>query len=118
MSTERRQKSASVSTRFLDKRGQALLDDFDRLLLDLTEEYLEIALEYQDITLAEKKEETDKRLQNFMVVVKDSIQRMNVKAEVLLTDFLKSPFKPETEKRLKKIKKYTLDDLISIIHNS
>ena len=114
----RRQKSADVSPRYLDGKAKIILNSFDSLLELLTEEYLEIVSEYQELSLADKKKETDKKLSKFMVSAKRDIQIMNAKAEVLLTDFLKSPFKPETEERLKKIENYTLEDLIDKIHKS
>jgi len=116
--THRRQKSAAISPRFLDKRASSLIKAFDGLLTDLTEEYIQIALEYQELSLVEKKKETNKRFDNFKKEANEYIHNANVKAEVLLTDFIKSPFKPETEKRLKEIENYTLANLINRIHKS
>ena len=115
---QRRQKSADVSPRFLDGKAKILLDSFDSLLKLLTDEYIEIILEYHDLTLAEKKAETDIRLEKFIIQAKKDIQIMNVKTEILLNDFVKTPFKPETEKRLKQIENFTYEDLVNKIHKS
>ena len=114
----RRQKSADISPRFLDGKAKILLDSFDSLLKLLTTEYIEIVLEYHDLTLAEKKAETDIRLKKFIIQAKKDIQIMNVRTGLLLNDFLKTPFKPETEKRLKQIENFTYEDLVNKIHKS
>jgi len=108
----RKKKYADISPKFLDRRAKSLINAFDSLVNDLNDTYIEISIEYSQLSTLEKKQEVNKAILNFKSEATHLIQRINVKAEVLLTDFQKSPFSSEVQTRLEQISEFTYEDLI------
>ena len=112
---QRQKRYADISPKFLDRRVKSLINTFDSLLNDLEETYDELSKEYSQLTTAEKKQEVEKRILSFKSESTTLIQRANVKADVLLNDFKKSPFSSEVETRLKQISEFTYEKLIQYL---
>ena len=108
----RRKKSADISPKFLDHQARIIINTFDEIIKALNEIYLDLNREYYQLTTLEKKQEIEARIIAFKSQAIHLIQRMNVKAELMLEDFQKSPFSPEMQKRLKQISEFTYEDLI------
>lgn len=115
---QRRKKYSSISPKFLEKRALSLIEAFDKLLDDLDTTYSDIVLEYNKLDTVEKKNETKKLIVKFKSKAIKLIQRANVKAEVLLHDFLVSPFNSESKKQLEKIENFTYDDFLKYFEDT
>ena len=108
----RRKQAASISPRFLDKQAKILLKAFHELLDVFVEEYELLILErYQPKTVQEEKS-LDQKMTSFKKQATTLIQRINVKAQLLIDDFVVTPFSPEVISQLKELAEFTYEKLI------
>ena len=109
----RRKKAAAISPRFLEKQAKILIKAFNELLEAFTEEYELLILERYQPNTEDERKILDQKMISFKSQAVGLIQRINVKAQLLIDDFIVTPFNPEVIKQLKELADFTYEKLIN-----